>query len=165
MRINNNFISYHCTGFSNAHFGHPRNVIKPSKNKCMSDGWETARRLDRPVIIEANDDGTLRYTGKTNYVTKTNIFFYCIVRKGTDRIKSGSIEKCLLRTPIAQKSYAHYRHYFSQNNAPLILGSWGRWLLSTFHKNQRKNNFTLVFCLTIISFRHLSQSITLTCCV
>ncbi|CAB3239464.1 unnamed protein product [Arctia plantaginis] len=53
-----------CQGFSNAHYGHPRNVIKPSKNQCMSDGWETARRLDRPVIIEANEDGTLRYTGQ-----------------------------------------------------------------------------------------------------
>lgn len=30
----------------------------------MSDGWETARRLDRPEIIEANDDGTLKGTGQ-----------------------------------------------------------------------------------------------------
>lgn len=30
----------------------------------MADGWETARRLDRPEIIEANDDGTLQVPGK-----------------------------------------------------------------------------------------------------
>ncbi|XP_035439075.2 allantoicase [Spodoptera frugiperda] len=53
-----------CQGFSNAHYGHPKNVIKPSKGKCMSDGWETARRLDRPNIIEANDDGTMKTTGQ-----------------------------------------------------------------------------------------------------
>lgn len=30
----------------------------------MADGWETARRLDRPEIIEANDDGTLKVPGQ-----------------------------------------------------------------------------------------------------
>ncbi|XP_028157548.1 allantoicase-like isoform X2 [Ostrinia furnacalis] len=53
-----------CQGYSNAHFGHPRNMIKPCKSKCMADGWETARRLDRPEIIEANDDGTLKLPGQ-----------------------------------------------------------------------------------------------------
>lgn len=33
----------------------------------MSDGWETARRLDRPDIIEANDDGTMKVTGNYTY--------------------------------------------------------------------------------------------------
>ncbi|XP_068631298.1 allantoicase-like [Battus philenor] len=52
-----------CIGYSNAHFGHPKNIIKPGKSKIMSDGWETARRLDRPDVIEANDDGTLKLQG------------------------------------------------------------------------------------------------------
>ncbi|XP_014370334.2 allantoicase [Papilio machaon] len=52
-----------CVGFSNAHFGHPKNIIKPGKGRAMSDGWETARRLDRPNIIEANADGTLKLQG------------------------------------------------------------------------------------------------------
>lgn len=30
-----------CLGYSNAHFGHPKNVIKPGRGLCMSDGWET----------------------------------------------------------------------------------------------------------------------------
>lgn len=42
-------------------------MIKPSRGKCMSDGWETARRLDRPNVIEANDDGTMKITGKYRY--------------------------------------------------------------------------------------------------
>ncbi|KAL0832989.1 hypothetical protein ABMA28_001112 [Loxostege sticticalis] len=53
-----------CQGYSNAHFGHPRNMIKPCKSRSMADGWETARRLDRPEIIEANDDGTLKLPGQ-----------------------------------------------------------------------------------------------------
>lgn len=53
-----------CQGHSNAHYGHPQNVIKPSKSECMSDGWETARRLDRPEKIESCEDGTLLVTGQ-----------------------------------------------------------------------------------------------------
>ncbi|XP_028043974.1 allantoicase-like [Bombyx mandarina] len=52
-----------CQGFSNAHYGHPRNILKPMKSRSMADGWETARRADRPEIIEENDDGTLRFSG------------------------------------------------------------------------------------------------------
>lgn len=40
-----------CLAYSNAHYGHPRNLIKPGKPVGMLDGWETARRLDRPYII------------------------------------------------------------------------------------------------------------------
>ncbi|XP_075971848.1 putative inactive allantoicase [Anticarsia gemmatalis] len=53
-----------CQGFSNAHYGHPNNVIKPSASKGMFDGWETARRLDRPEIIESNHNGTMKVTGQ-----------------------------------------------------------------------------------------------------
>ncbi|KAL4706890.1 hypothetical protein ACJJTC_012349 [Scirpophaga incertulas] len=53
-----------CQGYSNAHYGHPRNMIKPKKGVNMGDGWETARRLDRPEVIEANEDGTLKVPGE-----------------------------------------------------------------------------------------------------
>uniref|UniRef100_A0A182NGG0 Allantoate amidinohydrolase n=1 Tax=Anopheles dirus TaxID=7168 RepID=A0A182NGG0_9DIPT len=52
-----------CTGFSNAHYGHPRNLIKPSEGANMGDGWETARRLDRPPILQVNDSGILQVPG------------------------------------------------------------------------------------------------------
>ncbi|KAJ0178659.1 hypothetical protein K1T71_005434 [Dendrolimus kikuchii] len=52
-----------CQGYSNAHYGHPRNVIKPGKSQSMADGWETARRLDRPEVLEVNEDGTLKFSG------------------------------------------------------------------------------------------------------
>ncbi|XP_077283095.1 allantoicase-like [Arctopsyche grandis] len=52
-----------CQGYSNAHYGHPRNLIKQTKGYNMADGWETARRLDRPDVIQANEDGTLKVPG------------------------------------------------------------------------------------------------------
>ena len=33
------------TGYSNAHYGHARNVIAPGRARVMAEGWETARRV------------------------------------------------------------------------------------------------------------------------
>lgn len=52
-----------CVNFSNAHYGHPRNLIKPGRGVNMGDGWETARRLDRPPILEADENGILKVPG------------------------------------------------------------------------------------------------------
>ena len=41
-----------CVAFSDAHFGQPLNLISPGRGINMGDGWETARRLDRPAILE-----------------------------------------------------------------------------------------------------------------
>ncbi|XP_014469576.1 PREDICTED: probable allantoicase [Dinoponera quadriceps] len=41
-----------CVDYSNAHYGHPNNIIKPGKATSMADGWETARRHDRSLIVE-----------------------------------------------------------------------------------------------------------------
>lgn len=30
-----------CIGYSNAHYGHPKNLIKPGRGINMGDGWET----------------------------------------------------------------------------------------------------------------------------
>ena len=32
-------------GWSNMHYGHPRNLIAPGRADNMGDGWETARRV------------------------------------------------------------------------------------------------------------------------
>ncbi|XP_017707956.1 PREDICTED: probable allantoicase [Rhinopithecus bieti] len=52
-----------CVGFSNAKFGHPNNIIGVGGAKSMADGWETARRLDRPPILENDDNGILLVPG------------------------------------------------------------------------------------------------------
>ncbi|XP_037092062.1 allantoicase-like isoform X2 [Pollicipes pollicipes] len=53
-----------CVAHSNAHYGHPRNLIAPGRGANMGDGWETARRLDRPAILEADARGVLRVPGQ-----------------------------------------------------------------------------------------------------
>ncbi|XP_069461112.1 probable inactive allantoicase isoform X3 [Ambystoma mexicanum] len=52
-----------CLGFSNAHFGHPRNLIGTGRANDMGDGWETARRLDRPAVLKIDDNGILQVSG------------------------------------------------------------------------------------------------------
>ncbi|XP_062935041.1 probable inactive allantoicase [Cynocephalus volans] len=52
-----------CVGFSNAHVGHPNNIIGVGRAKSMADGWETARRLDRPPIVEHDETGVLLGSG------------------------------------------------------------------------------------------------------
>lgn len=52
-----------CVAYSNAHYGHPRNLIRPNRAINMGDGWETLRRLDRPEILETDTDGNLMVPG------------------------------------------------------------------------------------------------------
>lgn len=52
-----------CEGYSNAHYGHPRNLIRPDTGINMGDGWETARRLDRPAVLQADQSGILMVPG------------------------------------------------------------------------------------------------------
>ncbi|CAN9507999.1 unnamed protein product [Ophioblennius macclurei] len=52
-----------CLGFSDAHFGHPRNMIGPGQAATMADGWETARRLDRPKELKVDQLGILQVPG------------------------------------------------------------------------------------------------------
>ena len=52
-----------CIGYSDAHYGHPRNIIKTGTGVNMGDGWETARRLDRPAVLEADAAGILQVPG------------------------------------------------------------------------------------------------------
>ena len=52
-----------CLGFSDAHYGHPRNMIKTEPGVNMGDGWETARRLDRPPVLQADREGILAVPG------------------------------------------------------------------------------------------------------
>lgn len=52
-----------CLGYSNAHFGHPKNLIRQKRSESMADGWETARRLDRPAILEVDANGILLVPG------------------------------------------------------------------------------------------------------
>ncbi|GJQ75812.1 hypothetical protein Trydic_g17881 [Trypoxylus dichotomus] len=52
-----------CQSYSNAHYGHPKNLISPGDGKNMGDGWETARRIDRPPILKADEKNILQVPG------------------------------------------------------------------------------------------------------
>ncbi|XP_030626877.1 allantoicase [Chanos chanos] len=52
-----------CLGYSDAHFGHPRNMIGLGRADNMGDGWETARRLDRPKVLKLDEMGILQVPG------------------------------------------------------------------------------------------------------
>lgn len=52
-----------CHSYSNAHYGHPKNLISPGIAKNMGDGWETARRIDRPPILVADERNILQVPG------------------------------------------------------------------------------------------------------
>ncbi|XP_062323569.1 allantoicase isoform X1 [Osmerus eperlanus] len=52
-----------CLGYSDAHFGHPRNMIGLGRAANMGDGWETARRLDRPRELKVDERGILQVPG------------------------------------------------------------------------------------------------------
>ncbi|KAM4041853.1 putative inactive allantoicase [Anomaloglossus baeobatrachus] len=52
-----------CLGYSDAHYGHPRNLIGLGRAADMGDGWETARRLDRPPVLKADENGILQVPG------------------------------------------------------------------------------------------------------
>ncbi|CEG40233.1 allantoicase [Plasmopara halstedii] len=57
--------------YSDAHYGHPRNLIAPGRSKSMADGWETARKASRPAILTANViTGLLEVAGKDWVVFK-----------------------------------------------------------------------------------------------
>lgn len=119
-----------CVGYSDAHYGHPRNLISPGRGSTMADGWETARRLDRPLILKADSQGILQFNG----------FEWTVIRLGhpgkilqievdTHHFKgnfpdSCKIEGCLLldeQNPEGsmwstilppQKLKAHSRHFY-----------------------------------------------------
>ncbi|CBJ29193.1 conserved unknown protein [Ectocarpus siliculosus] len=48
---------------SNHHYGEPKNMIKPGRGINMGDGWETARKTDRPTVLEIGPDGLVKAPG------------------------------------------------------------------------------------------------------
>ena len=46
-----NMTKYDLFQFTTAHYGHPKNMILTRPIPNIGDGWETARRMDRPDVI------------------------------------------------------------------------------------------------------------------
>ncbi|XP_061563421.1 allantoicase [Cololabis saira] len=128
-----------CLGYSNAHFGHPRNMIGFGRGVNMGDGWETARRLDRPKELKVDGQGILQVPGSEWAVFRLgHVGLISSVEVDTNHFKgnfpdSCRIEACLLnpeeedqsvRTKWSsvkwevllppQKLRPHHRHHYSK---------------------------------------------------
>ncbi|KJE91261.1 allantoicase [Capsaspora owczarzaki ATCC 30864] len=55
---------------SNSHYGRSSNLINPGRAADMGDGWETARRPDRPAIYTMGHDGHVVMPGSDFAVLK-----------------------------------------------------------------------------------------------
>jgi len=78
-------------GSTNSHYGKPINLIMPGRGKVMGDGWETARRLDRPAILTVDERGFMNVTGKE----------WVIVRLGN----LGKVSKILIDTNLFKGNF------------------------------------------------------------
>jgi len=119
-----------CQSYSNAHYGHPKNLISPGTSKNMGDGWETARRLDRPPILKADEHNILQVPGNEWAIFK----FGCVGKideiqidtthfKGnypdSAKIEGGIIsnEKIVWKTILpTSKLSAHTTHMFANGD-------------------------------------------------
>ncbi|XP_076129022.1 allantoicase [Alosa pseudoharengus] len=130
-----------CLGYTDAHFGHPRNMIGLGRAPNMGDGWETARRLDRPAVLKMDGQGILQVPGSEWAVLRlghpgvihsieidTNHFkgnFPDSCRLEVCRLTSDEEQQCVSskwrREPPGgwrvllppQKLQAHHRHMYS----------------------------------------------------
>ncbi|KAG7173123.1 Allantoicase-like [Homarus americanus] len=124
-----------CLEYSDAHYGHPRNLIGPGRGVNMGDGWETARRLDRPPILVADGKGVLEVSGyewtvlrlghhgnilkvevdthhfKGNYPDSCRIDG-CLLKQGQHPTNFGNDDSLWLTILSPQKMRAHDHHFF-----------------------------------------------------
>lgn len=78
-------------GCSDKHYGHPRNLINPGRGINMGDGWETARKLTRPPVLEPGEGGLIKVPGSD----------YAILRLGT----LGKVEQLEIDTKWFKGNY------------------------------------------------------------
>ncbi|XP_006626459.1 allantoicase isoform X2 [Lepisosteus oculatus] len=115
-----------CVGYSNAHFGHPRNMIGLGRAINMGDGWETARRLDRPGVLKVDQHGILQVPGSEWAVFRLGhpgVIRY--IEIDTNHFKgnypdSCKIEACSLR-PEEEKHYTSINWKTDQETKWIIL--------------------------------------------
>ncbi|KAK1945255.1 Allantoicase [Phytophthora citrophthora] len=85
-------------GFNDAHYGHPRNLMAPGRSKTMAGGWETARKVTRPAILEADPTtGLLEVPGKDWVVLKLgHLGVIQQVEVDTNHFKGNFPESCVV---------------------------------------------------------------------
>ncbi|XP_068709933.1 allantoicase-like [Montipora capricornis] len=95
-------------GWSNMHFGHPRNLIAPGTAANMGDGWETARRMDRPSILELGEAGCLKVPGwEWSIIQLGHPGVVQKVEVDTNHFKGNFPESCKLEGFLTRKEAKH----------------------------------------------------------
>lgn len=84
--------------FNDAHYGNPKNLIAPGRSKTMAGGWETARKRNRPAILEANaETGLLEVPGKDWCILKLgHLGVIHNVEVDTNHFKGNFPESCVV---------------------------------------------------------------------
>jgi allantoicase len=84
--------------YSDAHYGHPKNLIGPGRGKTMADGWETARKKTRPAILKADPKtGLLQVPGKDWTILKLgHAGIIKEIEVDTNHFKGNFPESCIL---------------------------------------------------------------------
>jgi allantoicase len=96
-------------GWSNTHYGHPRNMLNPGVGINMGDGWETARRMDRPAVLTLDSKGHLEVPGHE----------WCVIELGvpgtpsqvvvaTTHFKGNFPESCMVEGCIVDEGSRHF---------------------------------------------------------
>ncbi|KAI9919418.1 hypothetical protein PsorP6_017640 [Peronosclerospora sorghi] len=85
-------------GYSDAHYGHPRNLLAPGRSETMAGGWETARKVTRPAILTSNPStGLLEVPGKDWVVLKLgHLGVIHQVEVDTNHFKGNFPESCII---------------------------------------------------------------------
>ncbi|CAI5703044.1 unnamed protein product [Peronospora effusa] len=85
-------------GYSDAHYGHPRNLMAPGRSKTMAGGWETARKVTRPAILKADlNSGLLNVPDKDWVVLKLgHLGIIRQVEVDTNHFKGNFPESCMM---------------------------------------------------------------------
>ncbi|XP_030410063.1 probable allantoicase [Gopherus evgoodei] len=109
-----------CVGFSSAQLGHPRNILGLGRATSMEDGWETARRPDRPPVLKADEKGILLMPGNEWAVFR--LAHPCVITHieiDTNHFKGNfpdtcKLEACVLNTE-EEKEYITQKWNLKQN--------------------------------------------------
>ena len=84
-------------GCSDAHYGHPRNLIAPGRGTCMGDGWETARQPKRPPVYKRGADGLMVLPGCDWAILKLGLLgAVSSIEVDTNFYKGNYPESCLI---------------------------------------------------------------------
>ncbi|KAM9840373.1 allantoicase [Aulostomus maculatus] len=113
-----------CLGCSDAHFGHPRNMIGVGQAANMADGWETARRLDRPRILEVDKRGILQVPGYEWAVFRLgHPGVISSIEVDTKHFKGNSPDSCRLEacTLTPQEEARYFRTSWDSGNWQILL--------------------------------------------